>query len=214
MVLKLIMEDSVTGVILAGGKSSRIGQDKAFIEVGGVRIFDYVFKKCQDIFSEMIIVTNHPHLYGEYKAIIVTDEIPETGSLGGLYTGLLWANNYHIFCVACDMPFLRPEFIVHLTKKRNNYDAVVPRTKEGLEPLHAIYSKRCIEPIKKFLERREFKIDRLFPEVKVIYCEEKEIEQFDPSFTSFININTKRDLMKMQQMLQGNKWEEEKVKVC
>lgn len=185
-----------------------MGQDKAFIQVGGVRLFDYVYGKCQGLFSEIIIVTNRPQDFDDYQALVYTDEIPGTRSLGGLYTGLLWAKHYHAFCVACDMPFLRPELISHLLEKRFNYDVVIPKTKEGLEPLHALYSKRCIRPIRKFLEKGKFKIDGFFHEVRVLYCEEEDMKIFDPSLASFLNINTKRDLLRMQEMLKGDEWEE------
>lgn len=184
-----------------------MGRDKAFIQVEGIRLFDYVYGKCHDLFPEIIIVTNQPQQFSEYHAYIVMDEIPGAGSLGGLYTGLIRANNDYCFCTACDMPLLKPELIMHLIKKRFNYDAVIPVTTEGLEPLHAVYSKRCIEPIKKLLERGEFKISRFLSEVHVGYCEEEEIKEIDPSLTSFINVNTKKDLVKMQRMLKGEQWE-------
>ncbi|MBW2038860.1 MAG: molybdenum cofactor guanylyltransferase [Deltaproteobacteria bacterium] len=183
-------------------------QDKAFIQVGGTRLFDYVYGRCQELFSEIIIVTNRGQRFGDYQALTVIDEIPGAGPLGGLYTGLLWASNYHTFCVACDMPFLCTELIAHLLETRFNYDVVIPITRDGLEPLHALYSKRCIGPIKRLLERGEFKIARFFPEVRVRYCEEEELKRLDPSLASFININTKRDFLKMQEVLKGGEWEE------
>jgi molybdopterin-guanine dinucleotide biosynthesis protein A len=185
-----------------------MGQDKALMHVGGTPLFDYVYAKCQDLFPEIIIVSNQPRQFSDYqtRASIVQDEIPGTGSLGGLYTGLRKASNYHTFCVACDMPFLQPELITHLTKKRFHYDVVIPITAEGLEPLHALYSKRCIEPIKKLLERGELKITKFLPEVNVGYCEEEEIKKIDPSLTSFTNVNTKKDLLKIQRMLKGSQW--------
>jgi molybdopterin-guanine dinucleotide biosynthesis protein A len=201
------MESDVTCLILAGGTSRRMGQDKAFIQVEGIRLLDYVYGKCQELFSEIIIVTNQPHQFEEYQAPVVVDEIPGAGSLGGLYTGLRRARNEYIFCTACDMPFLKPELIIHLIKKRFDYDVVIPITTEGLEPLHAIYSKRCIEPIKKLVEKGEFKISRFLPQVHVGYCEEEEIKAIDPSLTSFINVNTKKDLVKIQRMLKSNQWE-------
>jgi len=185
-----------------------MGLDKALIQVEGIRLLDYVYGKCQELFNEIIIVTNQPHQFIEYQTTVVVDEIPGTGSLGGLYTGLKRASNYHSFCVACDMPFLKPELIFHLIEKRFNYDVVIPITKKGLEPLHAIYSKRCIEPIKKLVERGDFKISGLIPEVHVEYCEEEEIKEIDPSFTSFINVNTKKDLFQIQKMLKGVPWTE------
>ena len=207
------MKWDVTCVILAGGESRRMGRDKTSLQLGGIRLFDYVYSTCSRIFSEIIIVTNKHQQFSGYQARVVPDEIPGTGSLGGLYTGLLLANHYYTFYVACDMPFIQPELISHLIKKRFNYDVVVPVTRKGMEPLHALYSKRCIEPIKKHLAKGELKITAFFTEVRAMYCEEEEIKRIDPSLTSFINVNAKKDLLKIQEVLRGYKWEE-KVKAC
>ena len=207
------MEIDVSCVILAGGESRRLGQDKAFIEVGGIRLLDYVYGKCQKLFSEIIIATNQPHQFKEYQATIVVDEVRGAGSLGGLYTGLLRATNYHTFCVACDMPFLKLELMAYLIEQRCDNDVVIPRTREGLEPLHALYSKQCIEPIKRLVEKGDFKILNFLSEVQVRYCDEKEIKRIDPSLVSFINVNTKKDLVKIQKMLKGGQWDQ-KQETC
>lgn len=202
------MRSNVTCLILAGGTSRRMGQDKAFVQVEGVRLLDYVYGTCRELFSEIIIVTNQPHQFIEYQTPVVTDEIPGTGSLGGLYTGLKQASNDHSFCVGCDMPFLKPELIAYLIEKRLKSDVVIPRTEAGLEPLHAVYSKHCIKPIKKFIARGDLKIPNFFPEVRVRYCEEEEIKRIDPALISFMNVNTKKDLFQIQKMLNGVPWTE------
>jgi molybdopterin-guanine dinucleotide biosynthesis protein A len=202
------MVSDVTCLILAGGASRRMGQDKAFIQIEGIRLLDYVYGKCQELFREIIIVTNQPDQFIEYQTPVVQDEIRGTGSLGGLYTGLKRAGNYYSFCVACDMPFLNPELIALIIEKRHNSDVVIPKTRAGLEPLHAIYSKRCIEPIKKFIERGDFKTSNFLSEVQVTYCGEEEIKKVDPTLTSFMNVNTKKDLFQIQKMLKGVPWME------
>lgn len=202
------MESDVTCIILAGGTSRRMGQDKAFIQVEGIRLFDYVYGKCQELFSEIIIVTNHPHQFIEYQTPVVEDEIPGIGSIGGLYTGLKRASNYYSFCVACDMPFLNPKLIALLIENRHMNDVVIPKTRAGFEPLHAVYSKRCIEPLKKIIEKGDLKISNLLAEVKVRYCSEEEIKKIDPTLISFMNVNTKKDLFQIQKMLKGVPWTE------
>jgi molybdopterin-guanine dinucleotide biosynthesis protein A len=197
------MVSDVTCLILAGGASRRMGQDKAFIQVEGIRLLDYVYGTCRELFSEIIIVTNQPQQFVDYHTPVITDEIPGIGSIGGLYTGLKRASNYYSFCVACDMPFLNSELIALIIEKRHNSDVVIPKTSAGLEPLHAIYSKRCIEPIKKLIERGDLKIPNFFPEVQVTYCGEEEIKKVDPTLTSFMNVNTKKDLFQIQKMLKG-----------
>lgn len=207
------MWSDVTCIILAGGASRRMGQNKAFIQVEGVRLLDYVYGKCQELFKEIIIVTNEPHQFIEYQTLVVADEIPGTGSLGGLYTGLKRASNYYSFCVACDMPFLKPELITYLIENRLNSDVVIPKTRAGFEPLHALYSKRCIEPLKKFIEKGDLKILNLLAEVKARYCSEEEIKKIDPMLISFMNVNTKKDLYQIQKMLKGVSWTE-KQETC
>jgi molybdenum cofactor guanylyltransferase len=193
------MEFDVTCAILAGGESRRMGKDKAFIQVEGICLFDYVYDTCKKLFSEIIIVTNQPQQFYDYQARIVIDELRGSGSLGGLYSGLMRARNYHTFCVACDMPFLKPELVSYLVERRLNYDIIMPITKEGLEPLHALYSKRCIEPIKKLLERGEFKISKLLSK--------EELKKIDPALASFTNVNTKKNLLEIQSILKGGQWE-------
>ena len=203
------MKLKVSCIILAGGESTRMGQDKAGIYVGDVRFFDYIYSKCNRLFSEIIIVTNTPLEFGGYQAHIVTDKIRGAGSLGGLYTGLQTASYDYSFCVACDMPFLQPAVITYLTELRLNCDVVIPNIFTYLEPLHAVYSRQCIEPIKKNLEISEFKLTKFLPEVQVRYVCEREIKKIDPGLSTFININTRRDLLKMQKMLQGEQWAKE-----
>ena len=208
------MKLNVSCVILAGGESRRMGQNKASMHIAGgdplvrgFRLFDYIYGKCHGLFSEIIIVTNTPQEFSEYQAHIVVDEIVGAGSLGGLYTGLLKASKYHSFCVACDMPFLQPEVILHLTRRRFNYDVVIPNVSTGLEPLHAVYSKRCIGPMKKNLRLGELKLTKFLSDIRVRYVGEKEIKKIDPFMVSFTNVNTRKDLLTMQRILQGEQWE-------
>jgi molybdopterin-guanine dinucleotide biosynthesis protein A len=202
------MEFDVACAIVAGGESRRMGQDKAFIHIGGIALVDYVYVTCKELFSEIIIVTNQPQQFCNYQAHIVSDAIPGAGSLGGIYTALIQASTNHIFCVACDMPFLKPELITYLVEKKLDYDIVIPRTKEGSEPLHAIYSKRCIQPIKKLLDKGELKITKLLSsEVRACYCEEEELKKIDPFLASFTNVNTRKDLLEIQRILKGGQWE-------
>lgn len=204
------MWSDVSCIILAGGVSRRMGQDKAFIRIEGVRLLDYVYGKCQELFKEVIIVTNQPQQFTDYQTPVVVDEIPRTGSLIGLYTGLKRASNDYSFCVACDMPFLKPELIAYLIDKRHHNDVVIPKTKAGFEPLHALYSKRCTETMKQHIESDDLKISNVLAECRVYYCREEEIRKIDPALTSFINANTKKELFKIQQMLKGAQWAEKR----
>lgn len=198
------MISGVTGVILAGGKSGRMGLDKAFLPVDTRPLIDYVYRTCRALFAEILIISNHPDRYGDFDVKVFVDEVPNSASLGGLYTGLLHSTSEYVFCVACDMPFLRPELIRYLGTLRTDYDAVIPRTAKGLECLHAFYAKTCLDPISKQLSDRDLRIRAFLPHVRVRYCDSSELEPFDSTLFSFTNINTPDDFRKAELLLRND----------
>ena len=196
----------ISGIILSGGKSSRMGKNKAFIEIDGVPIIQRIHTLFKSLFSETVIVTNEVELFRNLEAKIYRDLIPNQGALGGLYTGIYYSSLSHAFCVACDMPFLKSSVIRYLIHKMEGYDVVVPRTEDGLEPLHAIYSKNCLDPIRKILEHKQFKVLDFYPMVKVNIVEESEFRSLDPARESFLNVNTPEELRlvkKPKHVMQG-----------
>jgi molybdopterin-guanine dinucleotide biosynthesis protein A len=190
----LVFKEGLTGIILSGGKSLRMGSDKAFIKIDGIPIIRRIYDLFEKIFNEIIIVTNRKELYSGFNAKIVTDLILDYGALGGLYTGLFFSSNQYAFCVACDMPFLKESIIRFLIKQTDHYDAVVPKTEDGLQPLHAIYSKSCLAPIKKLIDQGGYKIIDFYPLIKIKIIEEPEFITLDRKRESFININTPEEL--------------------
>ena len=188
----------MTGVILAGGKSKRMGTNKAFLEINGRSMIDQIVDIFKDTFEEVILVTKSPIEYLHLDLRIVTDLIPNKGALGGLYTGLFYASFQHIFVTACDMPFLNKGFIDYMVSKAGNFDAVVPLSSDGLQPIHAIYSKRCIRHIEALLELDDLKITNLYPKVRIREISPHEILSFDPKSSLFFNINTPEDLEKVR----------------
>jgi molybdopterin-guanine dinucleotide biosynthesis protein A len=197
---------NISGIILSGGKSSRMGENKAFIKIEGVPIIERIHNLFKTIFSEILIVTNEVELFENFEAKIHRDLIPGQGALGGLYTGIYYSSFPRAFCVACDMPFLKSSLIRYLIEKTKDYDVVVPRTKDGLQPLHAIYSKNCLGPIRKIMERKHFKIIDIYPMVKVNIVEEDEFRHLDSARESFLNVNTPEELgliKKPNHVLQG-----------
>ena len=189
---------ALTGIILSGGKSARMGMDKAFIEIDGAPIIQRIYNIFEKLFNEIIIVTNQTESYSRFKAKIVNDLIINRGVLGGLYTGLFFSSNPYSFCVACDMPFLKESLIQFLIHQTRGYDVIVPRTEDGLQPLHAIYSKSCLEPIKKMIGMGKYKIIDIYPLVKTKIIEESEFINSDINLNlvreSFVNINTPGEL--------------------
>jgi molybdopterin-guanine dinucleotide biosynthesis protein A len=191
----------MTGIILAGGKSQRMGRNKAFIDSGGIPLFERVYRIFREIFSEIIIVANDVLPFKNHEAILLRDIILGKGALGGLYTGLFHSSNYHAFCAACDMPFLNPGVIKYMREERDEYDVIVPKTHDGLHPLHAIYSKKCLNPIGQSLNRNDLKIVNFFHHVRVRYIEEMEIREFDPHMRSVINVNTEEEMEAVRHIL-------------
>lgn len=189
------MNHNLTGVILSGGKSTRMGGNKAFIEIEGTPIIQRIQTLFERLFDEIIIVTDQKELFSNLNAKIYLDLIPNRGVLGGLYTGLFFSSFPFSFCVACDMPFLKESVIKYLIKNIEDSDVIVPKTKDGLQPLHAIYSKNCLEPIKKIIELGKYKIVDFYPMVKVKIIDEHEFFSLDPMRESFINVNTPEELL-------------------
>jgi molybdopterin-guanine dinucleotide biosynthesis protein A len=188
--------DKISGIILSGGKSSRMGEDKAFLPFPDKPLIEIVIDKLKLIFKELLIITDKPEHYKKYNVKIFKDEFSERGPLGGIYTGLIHSQNKYNFVIACDMPFLNLELINYLIQKINNYDLVSFKYKGKIEPLFAIYSKNCISAIEKQLQDKDFKITNFFSKVKVKIIEEKEALKYDPQGLSFISINTSDEYQK------------------
>jgi molybdopterin-guanine dinucleotide biosynthesis protein A len=150
--------------------------------------------------DEVIIVTNSPQKYGHLEARLVGDIYPGKGSLGGIYSGLRAARSEYGLVVACDMPFLDLSLLRYMILLSPGQDVVIPRIGGLTEPLHAIYSKQCLQPIERVLAGGGGRIIEFFPEVRVRYVEEQEIKLFDPQCLSFFNINTPADLEKARSL--------------
>ncbi len=172
-----------------------MGENKAFIEINGTPIIQRICTLFKTLFSEIIIVTNEAELFRNFEAKVYNDLIPGRGVLGGLYTGIFYASFPYAFCVACDMPFLKAQVIRYLINEKQNFDVTVPKTKDGLEPLHAIYSKNCLGPIKKIMDQGKLKVLDFYPMVSVHTIEESEFHLLDPGMQSFMNVNTPEELI-------------------
>jgi molybdenum cofactor guanylyltransferase len=188
----------ITGIILAGGKNLRMGRNKAFLEINGQRIIDRTKNLFLEIFDEVLLVTNSPLEYIDLNLRTVADLIPDKGSLGGIYTGLFHSSHAHAFVTACDMPFLNHGLIRRLSQLAPDYDIVIPKTEDGLQPLHAIYSQRCLPFMEELLHRDDLKIIDFFHKVKKREVLPDEILPYDPKLSSFLNVNTPEDLTKIQ----------------
>ena len=194
-------------MILAGGRSKRMGQQKAFLLLRGRPIFEYVLETCRSIFDEIIVVARHTEAFGPYRVKVFEDLI-DAGVLGGLYTGLLLAPTPYVFCVACDMPFLRQELVHYLLSIKDGYDAIVPRAPDGLHPLCAIYHRNCLGPISEGIAEGQKRVISFLPRVRAKICDPEEIRKVDPDFLSFFNINTPEDFAMAERMLSESRLHE------
>ena len=190
-----IMTYPLSGVILAGGLSKRFsGQNKAFLKIQGQKILDHIYNLFKDTFEEIILVSNDPVQYLDWDLLITTDHYPLRSSLTGIHAGLFAASNPFAFFVACDTPFIKKEMLdCLLDRVQNQLDIIIPQTDKGLEPLFAVYSKRCLRPIEQQLKDQKFKIQKFFNKVKVLKILQPELIKHDPNLLSFFNINHPRD---------------------
>ena len=189
----------MTGIILAGGKNTRMGATKSFLTINGTRLIDIILKVYRDIFSEIIIVTNDPLDYTEFSDVaVVTDIYKEKKALGGIYTGLFYASCEYSFVIACDMPFLNKDFILYKTKLTGKHDIIVPLLDDGYQPLHAVYSQRCLPAMKRLTTADKLKITGVYKEMRLMTINEEQIKPFNQDGRLFLNINTPEDLAKLK----------------
>lgn len=185
-----------TGVILAGGRNSRMGgENKAFIKVGGERIIDRTVALFRHFFDDIILVTNNPSAYTGVDALVVSDIYKNRCSLAGIHAGLFYAQTPWVFVAPCDNPFLKKEMVaLVLDHIRPGFNVVIPETAKGLEPLCAAYGKSNLNNIEKNLKEGRLKIRQFFKASHTRKIPEKKILEVDPSLVSFFNINTPGDI--------------------
>ena len=199
------MNPLITGVILGGGLSRRMGRDKRCLLWNGEPFLDRVCRVMAELFNEVLVVTATKDYDCSHLSVrLVTDKIPRKGSLGGLYSGLIEAKNPFIFAVACDMPFIVKESIVRLCSEPD-FDVVTCKSSTGLQPLHARYSKNCIPVIEKMIHEDDLKIQHLFSKqgFTLRSIEEEFFDDIDPHRLSCMNINTPADLEFAKKMFSG-----------
>ena len=190
------MEIEVTGILLAGGQSRRMGEDKRYLLVGEQTLLERGLSVLRSIFQEVLVVIAQDSPPLRIDAVVVRDLVPDCGSLGGLYTGLMQATTPCIFAVASDMPFLDKAVIAQFTSRRTIADIVMAKLASGLHPMHALYGKRCLPALEQMIRARQLKLQELVsqPSLQVQYLTEAELSSIDPSGRSFYNVNTLADL--------------------
>ncbi|MGE5172741.1 MAG: molybdenum cofactor guanylyltransferase [Betaproteobacteria bacterium] len=180
----------MTGIVLSGGENKRMGTDKAFLKVAGMPIIEHVLRSLNNVFQNIIIVTNAPERYTAYGVRVVSDVFDKRCPLTGVYSGLLRSSEEYNFVVACDMPFLNSRLMAYMAGLAEGHDIVVPVINGRFEPLHAVYSRGLIPIIEDHIRRDRRKIQELYGQLRVRWVTEQEIDRFDPARTSFKNLNT------------------------
>ncbi len=182
---------SVTAVLLAGGKSSRMGQNKALLPFQDRPLIENVIQTLSGIFSRVVLSIHEADAFPQFSLPRIVDQYPETGPMGGI-ASVLESGEKNIFCVACDMPFLNTPLIEYICSLEK-YDAVIPVWQEKPEVLHARYSCSLLPAFQFCLREKLYKITEAVEESQVMYLLKPEIVKFDPEGQSFRNINTPAD---------------------
>jgi len=199
----------MTSIVLAGGRSSRLGRSKALQAIQGKSLIQWVVDRVAMLSTEIIIVTARGEAIPCYSAVKtkrVADIYPGKGALAGIHSGLRASSSPQAIVVGCDMPFLSVRLLEYMTQALANADLALPRIGQMVEPLCAVYSKNCLAPIQCLLEEDELRISRLLAMVNVRYVEEDEIDRFAPKHLSFLNVNSQADLDRARRLAARERW--------
>ena len=185
---------TVSAAIMAGGKSRRMGRDKAWLDLGDGRpIVRRVIEVMSEVADEVFLVANDER-YRSLGLRVVPDRFPEGGALGGIATGVGAAAHDRVLVAACDMPFLVPGVFRLLVERSDGADAVVPKVGDDLETLHALYAKACLPAMERALAAGKLRVVSFFGDVRLRILQEAELRAVDPDLRSFTNVNTPEEL--------------------
>lgn len=196
---------NLTGIIVAGGQSRRLGHDKRRLRLWGANgptLLEHTLGVIAPLCDELVVVLNDPEDWTDLPARLVPDLYADAGSLGGIYAGLAAASTSWGLVVAADMPLLNRGLLEMLLARPRDYDALVPRSPDpeaarnrlSVEPLHAIYSRSCLPALKETLDSGQRRIISFLDRVRTVVVEPDELVRYDPHGDSFHNINTPEEL--------------------
>ena len=198
----------VTAVLLAGGKSRRMGEDKRFLSVGEKTLFDRSLAVLRAVFRNVMVVIAQDSPALQADVPVLRDLVPDCGSLGGLYTGLKQAATPSVFAIACDMPFLDEATVRYFIELKGDADVVMAKLDNGWQPMHALYHQRCLPVMESLIKARTLQIHQLatHPSLRVRVVTPADLSAIDPLGRSFYNVNTPADLAEAKVI--GHKAEE------
>ena len=192
----------ITIAVQAGGKSSRMGEDKALIRLGGIPLIERVLTRIDGLADEILITSNRPETLAHLNLRMAGDEVPGAGALHGLKTALSAARGEVVLILSCDTPFVSRELLEHLLDRAHEADVIVPKHGDKYEPLQAVYNRaRCLPAVEAALVSGERRMVSFYPQVRVLPIEEHVLSKLDPSGLSFFNVNTAEDLERAEQLL-------------
>lgn len=199
----------MSSIILGGGLSTRLGRDKIQLEVGGESLLSRTINKLSSTSRDIIIVVAQdqetPNVITSENVRIINDSQNRRGPLVGIYSGLKASVDQYNIVVACDMPFLNTGLLQYMLDAAVGFDASILMVDGELEPLHAVYSRNCIQYIETMIQENNLKVRGLLDRVKVRYVEETEIDLYDRDHLSWFNINTPADLEQAQEIIRMEK---------
>lgn len=183
----------VTGLILSGGKSKRMGRPKAFLPFEGSTVIGHIVSEIKDLFSEIFIVANEVESFEDLGVDVVKDILPHRGPLGGILSGLMTSSNHYAFVMACDMPLIDKRLVRELVSRRQDNDVVVLSHPQGIEPLFGVYSKNCIKPLEESLFAGNLSVQDFLSGLKAGIYEWMPERADADALPPFFNINTPQD---------------------
>ncbi|WP_432665936.1 molybdenum cofactor guanylyltransferase [Wukongibacter baidiensis] len=186
-----------TAIIMAGGKSSRMGFDKQLIKIEDRYLIDIIIENLSKSFEEIIVVSNVKGIHNYRNVAVVEDKIKDLGPLGGLHAGLGKASSLYSYVIACDMPYINNQYINYMKKflkQCDKADALITRFGDWIEPFNCFYSKNIVNNIEDHIKSNQKSIYSLMKKLNVAYIEERAARCFSPDWRMFENLNTKEDL--------------------
>jgi molybdopterin-guanine dinucleotide biosynthesis protein A len=193
----------ITIVLQAGGKSSRMGKDKALLPFLGIPLIKRLRDRFSDMGEELLVITNDFSGYQDLAVPLYKDIIPDRGALGGLYTALSISKNPLVGLIAADLPFANPALMTHLIKTllASNAQAAIPSTERGLEPLHAVYRRDTTLPlVKGAIDQNLWRMNDWFDQAEILILTPEETQKVTASKYTFLNLNTPEDLQKAEKL--------------
>ncbi|MFQ5682118.1 MAG: NTP transferase domain-containing protein [Candidatus Binatia bacterium] len=182
--------DDASGIILVGGKSSRMGHAKALLLFDGEPLIVHIVRNLRGLFGELVVVAAPEQELPSLPVRLVRDEVAYQGPVGGIYYGISAATSNNCFVTSCDVPFLNLSLVSYLLSQISDHDVVVPTWEGRLQPLQAVYRRSVAPILEKQLNRGELRPVFLFPKVRTRKITEQEIRTVDPKGLSFLNMNT------------------------